>query len=121
MEVPRVLFKLKRIGPFCGRDPPEPWREINGFEVTERGRNGDQQLNLTIPSGERLPSASRPVATCWCRFPAYWLLASGLTWLTIGRTIGARISPVVEDLGQAVAELGNEACPEFVIAPDPDD
>ena len=47
--------------------------------------------------------------------------ASGLTWLIIDRTIGARISPVVEDLGQDVAELGIEAYPEFVIVPDPDD
>ncbi len=44
-----------------------------------------------------------------------------LTWLIIDKTIGARISPVIEDLGQDVAELGIEAYPEFVVMPDPDD
>ena len=44
-----------------------------------------------------------------------------LTWLIIDKTIGARISPVIEDLGQDVAELGIEAYPEFVVMPDPED
>ena len=44
-----------------------------------------------------------------------------LTWLIIDKTIGARISPVIEELGQDVAELGIEAYPEFVVMPDPDD
>ena len=43
---------------------------------------------------------------------------SGLTWWMIDRTIGARISPHVEDLGQDVAELGIEAYPEFVVMPE---
>ena len=47
--------------------------------------------------------------------------ASGLTWLIIDRTIGARISPAHEDMGQDVAELGIEAYPEFVVIPDSDD
>ena len=46
--------------------------------------------------------------------------ASGLTWLIIDRTFGARVSPVVEDLVQDVAELGIEAHPEFAVMPGPD-
>ena len=44
-----------------------------------------------------------------------------LFWLAIDRTIGARVSPQVEDLGQDVAELGIEAYPEFVVMPDQED
>ena len=47
--------------------------------------------------------------------------ASAVTWLVIDRTIGARISPVIEDLGQDVAELGIEAYPEFVLMPEEQD
>ncbi len=41
--------------------------------------------------------------------------ASMLVWLAIDRTMGARISPDIEYLGQDVAELGIEAYPEFVL------
>ena len=44
--------------------------------------------------------------------------SSLLTWLVIERTLGARISLAVEELGQDVAELGIEAYPEFVVMPD---
>ncbi len=44
-----------------------------------------------------------------------------VTWLLIDKTIGARVSPAVEDLGQDVAELGIEAYPEFVLMPDRDE
>ena len=44
--------------------------------------------------------------------------ASMVTWLIIDRTMGARISNLVEDLGQDVAELGIEAYPEFVLMPE---
>ena len=47
--------------------------------------------------------------------------ASAVTWLVIDRTMGARISPVIEDLGQDVAELGIEAYPEFVLMPEEQD
>ena len=40
------------------------------------------------------------------------------TWLIIDRTMGARVSPVVEELGQDTAELGIEAYPEFVLMPE---
>lgn len=46
---------------------------------------------------------------------------SGLTWLLIDKTIGARISPVAEELGQDVAELGMEAYPEFVVMAESED
>ena len=47
--------------------------------------------------------------------------ASWLTWSIIKWTMGARITPTVEELGQDVAELGIEAYPEFVVVPDNDD
>ena len=40
------------------------------------------------------------------------------TWLIIDRTMGARVTPVVEELGQDTAELGIEAYPEFVLMPE---
>ena len=40
------------------------------------------------------------------------------TWLIIDRTLGARVTPVVEELGQDTAELGIEAYPEFVLMPE---
>ena len=42
-------------------------------------------------------------------------------WLALDKTIGARVSAEVEDLGQDTAELGIEAYPEFVLMPDQDD
>ena len=47
--------------------------------------------------------------------------ASWVVWSIIERTIGVRITPTVEQLGQDVAELGIEAYPEFVIMSDADD
>ena len=47
--------------------------------------------------------------------------ASWLVWLAIDKTMGVRITPNVEELGQDVAELGIEAYPEFVVIPDMDD
>ena len=44
-----------------------------------------------------------------------------LVWLVIERTIGARVSETVEELGQDTAELGIEAYPEFMLMPDEDD
>ena len=46
--------------------------------------------------------------------------ASILTWWIINQTIGARVSPTIEDLGQDVAELGIEAYPEFFVIPESD-
>ena len=39
-------------------------------------------------------------------------------WWVIDKTIGARISPIVEELGQDAGELGIEAYPEFVLMPE---
>ena len=47
--------------------------------------------------------------------------ASAAVWLIIARTMGARVSPVVEELGQDTAELGIEAYPEFVLMPEEPD
>ena len=52
---------------------------------------------------------------------AFVFVASGLVWLAIEKTMGARVSPLVEELGQDVAELRIEAYPEFVVVPDDDD
>ena len=43
---------------------------------------------------------------------------SGLLWLVLDRTLGLRVSPNVERLGQDVAELRIEAYPEFVLMPE---
>ena len=52
---------------------------------------------------------------------AFVFTISLITWLLIDKTIGARVSPAVEDLGQDVAELGIEAYPEFVVMPERDE
>ena len=39
---------------------------------------------------------------------------SWLTWLALEKTMGVRVSPRVEEIGQDVAELGIDAYPEFV-------
>ena len=44
--------------------------------------------------------------------------ASILVWFVIDKTVGARITPNIEFLGQDVAELGIEAYPEFVLMPE---
>ena len=49
-------------------------------------------------------------------FGASWLIWSVLKW-----TVGVRTTPLAEELGQDVAELGIEAYPEFVVVPDFDD
>ena len=45
---------------------------------------------------------------------------SWVTWTLIAKSMGARVSETVEELGQDVAELGIEAYPEFVLMPDSD-
>ena len=52
---------------------------------------------------------------------AFVFITSWVLWLVIDKTIRARVSPHVEELGQDVAELGIEAYPEFLVIPDPDD
>ena len=42
-------------------------------------------------------------------------------WWLIDRTIGARVSSEIEQLGQDAGELGIEAYPEFVLMPEQDD
>ncbi len=49
-------------------------------------------------------------------FGVSWIL-----WLIIDKTIKARVSQHVEELGQDVAELGIEAYPEFLVIPDADE
>ena len=43
---------------------------------------------------------------------------SWLLWMGLEKTVGVRVSPRVEQLGQDVAELGIEAYPEFVLMPE---
>ncbi len=52
---------------------------------------------------------------------AFVFASSWVVWWAINTTLGARITPVTEDLGQDVAELGIEAYPEFAVVPDPED
>ncbi len=52
---------------------------------------------------------------------AFAFTVSWLTWMALERTMGARVSRQVEELGGDVAELGIEAYPEFVLMPEPDE
>ena len=47
-------------------------------------------------------------------------VASWIVWWALERTMGARVSDTVEQLGQDVAELGIDAYPEFVLMPEPE-
>ena len=47
--------------------------------------------------------------------------ASLVVWFVLDKTIGARVTQKVEELGQDASELGIEAYPEFVVMPDQDD
>ena len=53
---------------------------------------------------------------------AFVFVSSLVVWFVIAKTIGARVSPEIEELGQDAGELGIEAYPEFVLMPeDPDE
>ena len=45
-------------------------------------------------------------------------VSSFLLWMALDKTISARVTRSVEELGQDAAELGIEAYPEFVLMPD---
>ena len=47
-------------------------------------------------------------------------VTSWLVWWALEKTMGARVSDTVEQMGQDVAELGIDAYPEFVLMPEPD-
>ena len=49
---------------------------------------------------------------------AFVFAASGVLWLALDRTLGLRVAPDVERLGQDVAELHIEAYPEFILTPE---
>ena len=49
---------------------------------------------------------------------AFAFVTSWLTWMAIEKTMGARVSRKVEEMGQDVAELGIDAYPEFVLMPE---
>ena len=52
---------------------------------------------------------------------AFTFATSWLTWLALEKTMGARVSDKVEQMGQDVAELGIDAYPEFVLMPERDE
>ena len=49
---------------------------------------------------------------------AFAFATSWLTWLALEKTMGVRVSPRVEEMGQDVAELGIDAYPEFLLMPE---
>ncbi len=51
---------------------------------------------------------------------AFVFVTSWLTWMALDKTMGVRVSPKVEEMGQDVAELGIDAYPEFVLMPERD-
>ena len=52
---------------------------------------------------------------------AFVFAVSWIIWTIMEKTIGVRVSPTVEQLGQDAAELGMESYPEFVVMPESDD
>ena len=52
---------------------------------------------------------------------AFVFVVSWIIWTIIDKTVGVRVSPTVEQLGQDAAELGMESYPEFVVMPESDD
>ena len=52
---------------------------------------------------------------------AFVFVVSWVLWTVIEKTIGVRVSPEVEQIGQDAAELGMESYPEFVVNPEPED
>ena len=52
---------------------------------------------------------------------AFVFSLSGLVWLALAKTVGARVSRQAEQLGGDVADLGIEAYPEFVLMPEQDE
>ena len=74
--------------------------------------------------GERLPCASRPGGDPFVQLTgivaisAFVFGGSLLVWRLIDTTLGARISPRVEDLGHDDAETGIEAFPESILMKD---
>ena len=52
---------------------------------------------------------------------AFVFAVSLAVWFVLDKTIGARVTPKVEEMGQDASELGIEAYPEFVVMPDQDD
>ncbi|MDE2860342.1 MAG: ammonium transporter [Chloroflexota bacterium] len=49
---------------------------------------------------------------------AFVFTTSMVVWIVLDKTLGLRVSPQVERLGQDVGELGIEAYPEFVLMPE---
>ena len=52
---------------------------------------------------------------------AFVFTVSWILWTILDKTMGARVSRDVEEMGQDAAELGIDAYPEFVLMVDPDD
>ena len=52
---------------------------------------------------------------------AFVFATSLVLWVVLDRTLGARVSRDVEEMGQDAAELGIEAYPEFALMVDPED
>ena len=52
---------------------------------------------------------------------AFVFSVSWVLWMVLDKTISARVTATVEQLGQDVSELGIEAYPEFVVMPDADE
>ena len=52
---------------------------------------------------------------------AFVFTTSWILWTVLDKTMGARVSREVEEMGQDAAELGIDAYPEFVLMVDPED
>ena len=52
---------------------------------------------------------------------AFVFTLSYIVWTVLEKTMGVRITRSVEEIGQDAAELGIDACPEFILMVDPED
>ena len=52
---------------------------------------------------------------------AFVFTTSWILWTVLDKTMGARVSRRVEEIGQDATELGIDAYPEFVLMVDPED
>ena len=76
--------------------------------------------NLGHACGEHSRGSTASTCSYWglLRVGAFVFTTSLVVWVALSKTLGLRVSPQVERLGQDAGELGIEAYPEFVLMPE---
>ena len=85
-----------------------------GLKLLERLQLDDQSRRC--PGAGRRGCRRQRCTPRACR--AFVFSTSWLLWVSLEKTVGVRVTPAVEQLGQDVAELGMETYPEFVLLPE---